>query len=130
MNIRDHEHITWWRPDSRGYTICTHKAGVYTELEARSICTPAGGTCIAVPKDEATKLACTTPYYRRLNGYLAKLYDGDQHAPVPNSSAAWRALDAARLDTGRMDKPTPMAASRSRAIYLPASLQPNEGSAA
>ena len=127
--IRDHEHITWWRPDSRGYTICTHRAGVYTELEARSICTPSGGTCIAVPKDVATTMALTTPYYRRSNGTLQKLYDGDGHAPVPNSREAWGELSIAKLDTGRMAKPTPIAPSKSRAIYLPPDLL-QEGSKA
>lgn len=117
--IRDHEHITWWRPDSRGYTICTQKAGVYTEQEARRICEPSGGVCIAVPKDATAILARTTPYFRRADGSLQKLYDGDQHSPVANSREAWRELSIAKLDTGRMDKPTPMPPSKARAIYLP-----------
>lgn len=119
---RDCEHITWWNPDSRGYTICTDKAGIYTEEEAMQICKPVSGLCIAVPKEAATKLARTTPYFRQSDGSLRKMYDGDRHAPVPNSSDAWRALDTARLDTGRMDKPTPRPPSKARAIYLPANL--------
>lgn len=34
--LREHEHITWWKPDSRGYTICIDKAGRYGEVEAQA----------------------------------------------------------------------------------------------
>ena len=110
------EHICWWRPESRGYTICVDKAGRYTEEEARSICT--GTVCIAVPVDAAVKISRTTPYYRLPNGTLGKLYDGGPHRPVENNSKAWTAIKLAALVIGRYAKPTPITPSKARAIYL------------
>lgn len=115
------EHVVWWNPDSRGYTICIDKAGTYTEQEARSICSRTS-LCLAVIKEEAAKLARSTPYYRRGDGTLAKLYDGDKHHVVPNGKAEWAALIKARFDFGEIDKPTPIGA-KARAIYLPDNVQ-------
>lgn len=114
------EHVTWWKPDSCGYTICIEKAGLYGEAEARSICQC--GSCIAVPKDEAAKLKRGTPFFRRGGGDLARLYDGGPHAVVPNGRNEWKALLAARLDCGKTEKPTPIGA-KARAIYLPAEVE-------
>lgn len=112
---RHHEHITWWKPESRGYTICIDKAGLYDEAEARSICR--GGICIAVRKDHVQPLSRTTPYYRRSNGELSKLYDGGPHSVVPNSADAWRAIKALSMYCGKTERPTPIG-SKARAIYL------------
>ena len=113
------EHVTWWKPDSRGYTVCVDKAGRYSEAEARSICQH--GECIAVPVAAVEGLARTTPYYRQSNGTLAKLYDGGPHRPVPNSREAWTALKAANIVSApRWTKPTPIAAAKARAIYVEA----------
>jgi hypothetical protein len=110
------EHISWWKPESRGYTICVDKAGRYSEAEARSICQH--GECIAVPVDVAESLALSTPYYRRPNGTLAELYDGGPHRPVPNSREAWKALTLANIVSApRWSKPTPIG-TKARAIYL------------
>lgn len=68
------EHICWWKPDSCGYTVCVDKAGRYSEQEARSIC--ASSDCMAVPFEPASALARSTPYYRRQDGTINKLYDG------------------------------------------------------
>lgn len=125
-SIKDSEHITWWRPDSRGYTVCIEKAGIYSKDEARSICGRTG-LCIAVTKDDATKLSRGTPYYRRSDGTLARLYDGSNHVVVPNGKTEWAALMAARIDCGRTDKPTPKAPSKARAIYLPADITQEGG---
>jgi hypothetical protein len=114
---KTHEHLTWWKPESRGYTVCIDKAGLYSEAEARGICQ--SRLCIAVPKDEAAKLARTTPYYRMSNGDLARLYDGGPHAVVPNGRNEWKALMAAAMDCSvKPDKPTPIGA-KARAVYLP-----------
>ena len=110
------EHVCWWKPNSCGYTICVDKAGRYSEAEARSICQH--GECVAVPVAAAEALALSTPYYRRPNGTLGKLYDGDQHRPVPNSRDAWAALKVANIVSApRWSKPTPIGA-KARAIYL------------
>lgn len=115
--LRGHEHITWWKPESCGYTICIDKAGRYSEDEARSICQY--GSCIAVPLPAVEPLALTTPYYRQSNGRLAKLYDGGPHRPVPNDAQAWRHLLSNRvLCSKTTEKPTPMTASKARAVYL------------
>lgn len=111
-----HEHITWWNPNSRGYTICTAKAGRYDEAEARSIC--GVGSCIAVPVCTAMEIARSTPYYRRSDGTLSKLYDGGPHRPVPNDLQAWKHLLAGRLSgCAHPEKPTPIG-KKARAIYL------------
>lgn len=110
------EHICWWRPESKGYTICTTKAGRYSAEKAREICT--SSECIAVPAEAAEGLARTTPYYRQPNGTLAKLYDGGPHHPVENSRRAWTQLKADALVIGKYAKATPIAPSRARAIYL------------
>lgn len=112
---RETEHICWWKPDSRGYTYCIDKAGRYGAAEASDICRHGG--CIAVKPADAQKLARSTPYYRRYNGTLNKLYDGDQHTVVPNESQAWKVLMNARLHVGKTERPTPIGA-KARAIYL------------
>lgn len=116
--IKDHEHITWWNPDSKGYTICINKAGRYDEEEARSICKHK--SCIAVLETDADTYARSTPYYRRQDGTLNKLYDGGPHRVVPNSIQAWKHLTTSRLDCGGHDKPTPISINKARAIYLDA----------
>ena len=110
------EHICWWKPDSKGYTICVDKAGRYTEEKARSICH--SSECIAVRVDAAESIARSTPYYRRSDGTLAKLYDGGPHRPVENSSKAWSAIKLGALLIGKYAKPTPIKPSKARAIYL------------
>lgn len=117
--IKSNEHITWWKPESRGYTFCIDKAGVYTEDEARDICRT--GACIAVPKEVAEPMARSTPYYRRSDGTLNKLYDGGPHRVVPNDHLIWKALLSGRLSKcAHPEKPTPISASKARSIYLPA----------
>ncbi|QRF55784.1 hypothetical protein [Variovorax paradoxus] len=115
---RAYEHICWWNPDSRGYTICTTKAGRYTEDEARRICT--ASECIAVPERVAVDLSRTTPYYRMSNGTLGGLYDGGPHHPVENSRKSWTEIKSAAVVIGIYAKPTPMTPSKMRAIYLEA----------
>ena len=114
---KHNEHVCWWKPDSCGYTICIDKAGRYSEAEAASICRT--GECIAVRAQAVEGLAHSTPYYRQTNGTLAKLYDGGPHRPVPNELQAWRhLLNNRMLFSKTTQRPTPMAASKARAIYL------------
>lgn len=120
------EHVIWWKPDSRGYTFCIEKAGLYSKDEARRICRYGG--CIAVRKDEAAKLARGTPYYRQGGGMLAKFYDGGDHVVVPNGKNEWASLIASRMDFGKHDKPTPIGA-KACAIYLPSNIRQEEGAA-
>lgn len=114
-----HEHVTWWRPDSRGYTICIDKAGRYSEAEALSICRT--GECIGVPLSAVLPLARSTPYYRHSSGRLVGLCDGGPHRPVTNSRDAWAALLSGRIFPShaiKTAKPTPMSPGKMRAIYL------------
>jgi hypothetical protein len=114
---KDHEHITWWKPDSKGYTICIDKAGRYGEAEARDICSYGG--CLAVEVAKVEGLAKSTPYYRRGDGSLNKLYDGGPHRPVPNEAQAWRHLLNNRLICSKsIEKPTPKPQSKARAVYI------------
>lgn len=111
------EHVVWWKPDSKGYTICIDKAGRYTSEQVAKICR--SGECIGVPVDNVEPLARSTPYYRLSNGTLGKLYDGGPHRPVPNSIGSWHALMNSRAPADRKAvKPTPITASKARAIYL------------
>lgn len=110
------EHICWWKPDSCGYSFCIDKAGLYSETKARNIC--ADSSCIAVPFDAVVKLARSTPYYRRQDGTLGKIYDGGPHRPVENNAKAWAEIKMAALVIGKYAKPTTMAPSKMRAIYL------------
>jgi hypothetical protein len=87
---RQNEHVCWWKPDSKGYTICIDKAGLFSEDEARSICQH--GECIAVRVQAVEPLARSTPYYRQSGGKLGKLYDGGPNRPVENEDQAWRHL--------------------------------------
>lgn len=118
---RHDEHVCWWKPDSRGYTICIDKAGRYSAAEAASICNVDHSVCIAVPVDAVQPLARSTPYYRLSNGTLGKLYDGGPHRPVPNSRGCWAALIAARSFpvAFKHEKPTPIG-TKARAIYVDA----------
>ena len=116
---KDHEHICWWRPEGRGYTICIDKAGRYDEAEAARICR--SGCCIAVRFDSVAPLALSTPFYRLSNGRLATLYDGGPHLPVANSADNWKLLLSVRLSVAiayRTQRPTPITRSKARAIYL------------
>lgn len=115
---KEHEHITWWKPDSCGYTFCIDKAGRYSADEARRICHH--GECIAVLYADAYEESCSTPYYRRQDGTLNKLYDGGPHRVVPNSTQAWKNLLVKRLDCGSHATPTPISAKKARAIYVDA----------
>ena len=112
------EHITWWKPESCGYTICIDKAGRYTADEAASICQY--GSCIAVRVQDVEPLTRSTPYYRMSNGTLGKLYDGGPHRPVPNSRGCWDALMKSRAcpsQKSKAEKPTPIGV-KARAIYV------------
>lgn len=116
--IKSHEHITWWKPDSRGYTICIDKAGRYSAADAGAICSH--GSCIAVLVQDVEPLSRSTPYYRRSNGTLGGPCDGGPHRPVPNSRGCWNALMKQRSyppQTVKAEKPTPIG-TKGRAIYL------------
>lgn len=120
--LKQHEHVTWWKPNSVGYTICIDKAGHYHQTEAVRICQT--GLCIAVQLHTAELLAKTTPFYRTNDGELVAMYDGQPHRPIENSAKVWRHLLGARLQcSDATAKPTPIPMSRARAIYLPKALQ-------
>lgn len=55
----DDEFLTWWRPNRAGYTWNIDAAGVYDEAEAREICEPSRGDCVAVPVEVARRLTMT-----------------------------------------------------------------------
>ena len=117
------EHVCWWNPDSRGYTICIDKAGRYSEEQARSICRT--GECIAVRVQAVESLARSTPYYRTHTGQLHKLYDGGPHRPVENGHTNWRHLLSNRLlCSSTTERPTPMPATNMRSVYLDGLVQP------
>lgn len=113
------EHVTWWNPGRAGYTVCIDRAGKYSETEAREL--GRYGESIAVPVAVVESLARSIPYYRKLDGMLARLYDGGACRPVENSARVWKQLLGQRL-VGRAEprKPTPIPVVKTRAIYLDA----------
>lgn len=113
-----HEHILLWRPNERGYTVGIQSAGLYSKEEAQAICKY--GSCIAFKKTDMQEFGITqsTPYFRRDDGSLRRLYDGGDHVVMPNTKEVWAVLMKLRLDCGKTDKPTPIG-KKARAIYLP-----------
>jgi hypothetical protein len=124
-----HQHITWWRPNNRGYTVVIDSAGRYSDADAADICKC--GSCIAISEDLIKPVVRSTPYYRRHDGLLAPLYD--LAGPVvENSRASWAYIlaNAAFKAARGIDKPTPISAPKARAIYLDGLVIAAQGGAA
>lgn len=114
---KSHHHITWWKPERCGYTVCIEKAGRYSESEAKTICD--NSICIAVPFDVAESISKPTPYYRRSSGDLNRMYDGGEHVVVRNQNDEWSKLLDNRLSNGvKPIKPTPIG-FKADDVYLP-----------
>lgn len=110
---RDHEHITWWKSDHRGYTPVSERAWEYTAAEAARL--NDGFDCLAVPVEAVKALQSPTPFYRRSNGEAAQFYDYDG-AVVDNTRANWNRLIAAALP-GQVYKPKPEVYRRARRSF-------------
>lgn len=114
--IRDHEHITFWAHDCRGYTLCVgERIGEYTREEAARHLND-GMDCIAVPVDAVKELLSPEPYYRNGYGFAIRFYD--QRGPVvDNTRANWNRLIAASLAEGRRYKPKPEVHRKTRRSF-------------
>lgn len=99
---RYHEHITWWGPDSCGYTpVVGDRIGEYDADFAREHNT--GMDYIAVPVEAVQALLSAEPEYKP----GARFYD--QRGPVvENTRENWQALIAASMIEGRYSKPKPV----------------------
>lgn len=105
--IKDHEHITFWGPNSRGYVLVVKDGhiGDYDEAEAARHLND-GMDCIAVPAEIVLSLLSPEPYYARSNGTTHRFYDTP--GPVVNNTRAnWNALISESLQAGRIHKPKP-----------------------
>jgi hypothetical protein len=104
--IRDHEHITFWGPDHRGYRLVVEDGhtGEYTLAEAQRL--NDGLDCLAVPVDAVKALLSPEPYFRTYKGTAARFYDTPGPV-VDNTRANWNLLIAASLAEGREHKPKP-----------------------
>lgn len=91
---QDHEHITFWRPNERGYTPVLSSAGQY-EPE-KSLHLNNGDSTIAVPVEAVFALAVGTPYFKP----GAQFYD-EAGPVVDNTRANWNALIKASVTAGR-----------------------------
>jgi hypothetical protein len=100
---KEHEHITWWKSDHRGYTPVSERAGEYTAMEAADL--NDGFDCIAVPVEAVKALQSPTPFYYRSNGEAHQFYDY-AGAVVNNTRANWNRLIAAAMP-GQKYKPKP-----------------------
>ena len=92
---KDHEHITFWGVDHRGYTpVVGDHCGQYTLEEAAKL--NDGVDYIAVPVATVQALLSPEPYFKTYKGENQKFYD--QHGPVAlNASGTWSSLIAASL---------------------------------
>jgi hypothetical protein len=117
---KDHEHITFWGKDHRGYTmVFGDHMGKYTLDDARRL--NSGISCIAVPVEAVSGLLSPEPYFRPHDP--ARFYD--QRGPViDNTRAMWNRLIAASLQEGREHKPKPeVFRGTRRSFALPASTE-------
>jgi hypothetical protein len=104
--VRDHEHITFWGPNHRGYVLVIKDGhtGEYTLAEAQRL--NDGRDCIAVPVDAVKALLSPEPYFRTYKGTAARFYDTPGPV-VDNTRANWDRLIGASLAEGRERKPKP-----------------------
>jgi hypothetical protein len=87
---KHHEHITFYGPDSRGYTLVIGESiGKYTLQEAAKL--NDGIDCLAIPVDDVHALLSPEPYYRHQSGAPHRVYD--QRGPVlDNTKDIWAML--------------------------------------
>lgn len=110
---KGHEHITFWGPAHRGYTmVFGDYMGQYSEAEAVKL--NDGESYIAVPVESAAQLMSPEPYWKP----GARFYD--QRGPViDNTREKWNALIAASMQAGRTHKPKPEPfRGKRRAIFV------------
>lgn len=114
--IREHEHITFWGPEWRGYVLIIKDGhtGEYAEAEAKRL--NDGFDCIAVPAEAVKALLSPEPYYRRSNGEAHRFYDTPGPV-VDNTRANWNRLIAASLAEGRAYKPKPEVHRKARRSF-------------
>ncbi|RIJ84990.1 hypothetical protein RSP822_18150 [Ralstonia solanacearum] len=84
--IRDHEHITLWRPDDRGYTPVVPRAGLYSREQVTAhLDYYNNGDNVAVPVSVIEGLSVEVK-----KGFY------DEGGPaVPNTRKSWNAIRAA-----------------------------------
>jgi hypothetical protein len=113
--VRDHEHITFWGADHRGYVLVIQDGhtGEYTLAEAQRL--NDGLDCLAVPVDAVKALLSPQPYYRNGWGHAARFYDTPGPV-VDNTRANWNRLIAAALP-GQVYKPKPEVCRRTRRSF-------------
>lgn len=112
---REHEHITFWGPDHRGYVLVVKDGhtGEYTLAEAQRL--NDGFDCLAVPVDAVKALLSPEPYYLRSNNEVHRFYDTPGPV-VDNTRVNWNRLIAAGLE-GRAYKPKPEVCRRTRRSF-------------
>jgi hypothetical protein len=124
--IRDHEHITFWGPNHRGYVLVVKDGhtGEYALDEAKRL--NDGFDCIAVPVDVVKALVSPEPYFRNGFGVAARFYDTPGPV-VDNTRANWSRLIAAGLE-GRVYRPKPEVFTRRRRSFsLPQAAEVSHG---
>lgn len=92
---KEHEHITFWGVDHRGYTpVIGEHCGQYSLEEAAKL--NDGFDCIAVPVATVQAMLSPEPYFRSYKGENCRFYD--QRGPVVlNARGTWSSLISASL---------------------------------
>lgn len=116
---KDHEHITFWGPDYRGYVlaITDDRVGYYSaELIAADRHLNDGIDCLAVPEDVVKELLSPMPYFRDYKGRDRQFYDTPGPV-VDNTRANWNRLIGSSMLEGRISKPKPAVHRKARRSF-------------
>jgi hypothetical protein len=105
---REHAHISFWGPESRGYilALAEGRVGTYTADEVNKGGLNDGRDCIAIPFDEVMALRTPTPFFKLRNGRVCRFYDVEGPV-VDNTRANWDHLIAVSLPRPAGAKPKP-----------------------
>jgi hypothetical protein len=117
---KEHEHITFWGPDYRGYVlaITDERVGRYSAdfIAQDGGRLNDGECCIAVPEEVVKSLLSPTPYYANGKGVAQQFYD-IAGPVVDNTRANWNRLIAASMADHRRFKPKPEVFRRKRRSF-------------
>lgn len=94
---KEHEHITWWATNHRGYTpVLGERCGRYTLEQAKKL--NDGYDTLAVPAEALQPLLSREPYYLLSHTHTAHRFYDQRGPVVDNTKANWDAIVESALD--------------------------------